>query len=169
MRVRILPLAVEISHRGRLVATHDRAHLRGAESLVLDHYLDVLRERPGAFPGSLPLHQAREQGEFPPSYDRLWSRLNERSGDKGGTRQMIEVLLLHRHHPREIVRRAVEHALAVGAIDPGAVALLARHLQNVPDEPPMQLALVEVGELSRYERPLPETVSYDALLAGAAR
>lgn len=169
VRVRIFPLAVEVFHRGRLVATHDRAHLRGAESLVLDHYLDVLWERPGAFPGSLPLHQAREQGAFPPSYDRLWSKLRERSGDKQGTRQMIEVLLLHRHHPKPIVRRAVEQALAVGAIDPGAIALLARHLGTVPDEPPVQLSLVELGELSRYERPVPETVSYDALLAGAGR
>jgi hypothetical protein len=141
----------------------------GAEHLVLDHYLDVLRERPSAFPGSLPLHQAREQGEFPPSYDRLWSKLRERSGDKQGTRQMIEVLLLHRHHPTQIVRRAVEQALAVGAIDPGAIALLARHLGTVPDEPPVQLSLVDVGELSRYERPVPETTSYDALLAGVGR
>ncbi len=169
VRVRIFPLKVEVFHRGRMVATHDRLHLRGAESLVLDHYLDVLRERPGAFPGSLPLHQAREQGEFPPSYDRLWSNLKERSGDKQGTRQMIEVLLLHRHHPTQIVRRAVEQALAVGAIDQGAIALLARHLQDVPDEPPVQLPLVDVGELSRYERPLPETTSYDALLAGVGR
>ncbi len=166
VRVRIFPLAVEVFHRGRLVDTHDRLHLRGAESLVLDHYLDVLLERPGAFPGSLPLHQAREQGAFPPSYDRLWSRLRERSGDKQGTRQMIEVLLLHRHHPTQIVRRAVEQALAVGAADPGAIALLARHLENAPDEPPVQLSLVELGELSRYERPVPETTSYDALLAG---
>jgi hypothetical protein len=82
---------------------------------------------------------------------------------------MIEVLLLHRQHPTPIVRQAVEQALAVGAVDPGAIALLARHLQNVPDEPPVQLSLADVGELSRFERPLPETVSYDALLAGAAR
>lgn len=68
VRVRIFPLSVEVTHRGRLVATHDRAHLRGAEHLILDHYLDVLLERPGAFPGSLPLHQARERGEFPSCY-----------------------------------------------------------------------------------------------------
>lgn len=82
---------------------------------------------------------------------------------------MIEVLLLHRHHPKQIVRRAVEQALAVGAADPGAIALLARHLQNAPEEPPVQLPLVGLGELSRYDRPLPETVSYDALLAGVGR
>jgi len=169
VRVRIFPLSVEVSHRGRRVATHDRAHLRGAESLVLEHYLDVLRERPGAFPGSLPLHQARERGEFPPAYDRLWSKLAERSGDKQGTRQLIEVLLLHRHHPKQIVRGAVEQALAVGAIDPGAIALLARHVENAPEEPPEQLSLVDLGALHSYDRPLPETETYDALLKAAVR
>ncbi len=169
VRVRILPLQVEVSHRGRLVATHDRLHLRGAESLVLDHYLDVLADKPGAFPGSLPLHQARERGDFPPSYDLLWRKLTGRSGDKQGTRQMIEVLLLHRHHPKGVVRQAVEQALSLGAIDPGAVALFARHLEDQVSERPVQLSLVDLGALSRYDRPLPETTSYDALLQAAGR
>jgi hypothetical protein len=142
-------------------------HPPGAQGEV--DFLDVLLERPGAFPGSLPLHQARARGDFPPSYDRLWDRLRERSGDKPGTRHMIEILLLHRTHSKEVVRRAVSEALAIGAVDPPAVALFARHLAAVPDEPPHQLSLLEVGELSRYDRPLPQTTGYDALLAGAAR
>lgn len=169
VRVRIFPLQVEVSHRGRVVATHDRLHLRGAESLVLDHYLDALWDKPGAFPGSLPLHQARERGEFPPSYDRLWRELKQRVGDKLGTRHMIEVLLLHRHHRKQVVRQAVEQALAVGAVDPGAVALFARHLEHQRAEAPVQLSLVDLGELHRYDRPLPETTSYDVLLQAVGR
>jgi hypothetical protein len=167
--VRIFPLQVEVSHRGRLVATHDRLHLRGAESLVLDHYLDVLWDKPGAFPGSLPLHQARERGEFPLSYDRLWQKLKERFGDKQGTRGMIEVLLLHRRHEKHVVRQAVEQALDTGAVDAGAVVMFARHLEDRTDEAPVQLSLVDLGELSRYDRPLPETASYDVLLEAAGR
>jgi hypothetical protein len=169
VRVRISPLSIEVTYRGRLVATHDRVHLRGGERLVLDHYLDVLRDRPGAFPGSLPLHQARERGEFPPSYDRLWQALTERLGERVGTRAMIEVLLLHRRHPKEVVRAAVEQALAVGAIDPGAVAIIARHLQELPEAEPVQLSLVELGELARYGRPAPEVAGYDVLLEAVAR
>lgn len=169
VRVRIFPLQVEVTHRGRLVAVHDRAHLRGAESLVLDHYLDVLRDRPGAFPGSLPLHQARERGEFPLSYDRLWSKLKQRSGDKAGTRGMIEVLLLHRRHAGDVVRAAVEQALSTGAIDPGAVAMFARHLEDLPEVAPVQLSLGELGALARYERPTSEVGGYDVLLQAATR
>ncbi len=168
VRVRIFPLSVEVTHRGRPVATHDRLHLRGAEHLVLDHYLDVLLERPGAFPGSVPLHQARERGDFPPCYDALWSKLKQRAGEKAGTRAMIEVLLLHRRHVATVVRHAVEQALSTGAIDPGAVAMFARHLEQSPAQAPMQLSLDELGELSRYERPVPEVVGYDVLLQAAA-
>ena len=164
VRVRIFPLSLEVTYRGRLVATHDRVHLRGGEQLVLDHYLDVLRDRPGAFPESLPLHQARERGEFPASYDRLWQALMQRAGDKAGTRAMIEVLLLHRRHPKQTVRAAVEQALSTGAVDPGAVAMFARHLEQMPEQAPVQLSLAELGELSRYERPAPEVAGYDVLL-----
>ena len=44
---------------GRVVARHERALHRGDESLVLDHYLEVLVHKPGALAGSVPLAQAR--------------------------------------------------------------------------------------------------------------
>jgi hypothetical protein len=34
--------------------------------VLLDHYLEVLRIKPGALPGSTALAQARESGEFTP-------------------------------------------------------------------------------------------------------
>ncbi|MGH2577801.1 MAG: IS21 family transposase, partial [Actinomycetota bacterium] len=60
-------------------------------------------------------------------------------------------------------------ALAVGAVDPGAVAVIARHLQDMPEQQPVQLSLVELGELARYERPAPETAGYDVLLQAVTR
>ena len=92
--VRLLPASVEASWEGKVVARHDRLHWKFAESLHLDHYLDVQVDKPGAFPGSLPLHQARQRGDFPASYDELWGKLKARLGDRPGTRAMIEVLLL---------------------------------------------------------------------------
>lgn len=162
--VRVGPMTVEISHEGRVVASHDRLHLRGAESLMLDHYLDVFLDKPGAFPGSLPLHQARSRGDFPASYDQLWTKLTARTGDKAGTRAMIEVLLLHRKHPPDVVRAAVGQALGLGSIEPSVIEMLARQrAQGELFEP----APAEVGELSRYDRPLPDTHCYDGLLQTA--
>ena len=58
---------VEMVHGGRLVAAHDRIFERFGIQVTLDHYLDLLRLKPGAFKGSLPLSQAKAAGTFPPS------------------------------------------------------------------------------------------------------
>src|ERR1700730_17643979 len=159
--VRILPGAVEASWKGHVVARHDRLHLKNAESLMLAHYLDVLFDTPGAFPGSLPLHQARSRGDFPAAYDEYWAKLKARLGERKGTRGMIEVLLLHRELPRDVVGAAVIKALDMGAINPASVELLAR---GAMDGEPVQANLIEVGDLARYARALPDLAGYDALL-----
>lgn len=160
--VRISPLTVAISHGGVVVATHPRLHLKYGEHLELDHYLELLEARPGAFGGSLPLHQERERGSFTAAYDELLARLCRRQGPSEGTRAMIEVLLLHRRHPRTVVQHAVEAALKLGACDPRAVALLCRHSsdQRAIPEP------IDVGSLARYDRAMPILADYDLLLEG---
>lgn len=144
-----------------MVARHDRLHLKNAESLVLDHYLDVLWDKPGAFPGSLPLHQARTHGDFPAAYDEYWAKLKTRLGERKGTRAMIEVLLLHRELPRHVVVAAVTKALDMGAVNPASIELLAR---RAIDGEPVQASLIEVGDLARYARALPDLGEYNALL-----
>lgn len=159
--VRTTPLEVEVSYQGRMVASHERMHLKNQERLVLDHYLELLVHRPGAFAGSLPLHQARERGEFTADYDELWARMRSRLGDKAGTRGLIEILLLHRSNPRELVDRAIDCALEIGTIDPATVELIAR---NLVAKPPREAAVLDIGGLDRYDRALPELTDYDALL-----
>lgn len=161
---RIGALTIEISHQGRVVATHERLHLKNAEHLVLDHYLELVHAKPGALPGSEPLHQARARGEFPASYDELWTHLRTHLGDKAGTRAMIEVLLLHRKHPAEVVHGAVACALEIGTIDPGTVAFIARSSIATP---PAERVVIDVGDLARYDRPLPDVSGYDSLLTGS--
>jgi transposase len=162
--VRLTPLMVEVSYGDRVVATHDRLHFQWSDSLKLDHYLDVFADKPGAFPGSLPLHQARATGEFSSSYEQLWRRFRQKAGEKQGTRLMIEVLLLHRIHGKEVVRKAIDQALEAGVTDPGAVGLFARHIKQGTS---FDVAPLAVGELSRYDRPLPDTASYNVLLQEA--
>jgi hypothetical protein len=74
---------------------------------------------------------------------------------------MIEVLLLHRELPREVVVAAVIKALDMGAINPASIELLARRAM---DGEPVQASLIEVGDLARYARALPDLAGYDALL-----
>jgi transposase len=151
---------VEIWHEGQCVARHERCYGRQQQILDLDHYLDVLEKKPGAFAGSKPLEQWRQAGRWPGSYDQLWSELMKRHGKRAGTRQMIEMLTLGKEHGYDRLREAVESALDSGAHDISAVGYLlkARH-------PSLDLPAVDIGLLDRYERPLPLLNEYDRLLS----
>ena len=87
-----MPTAVELWHGGKRVARHERCYSRQQKILDLEHYLDVLRKKPGALAGSTPLAQWRQAGRWPACFDQLWQALNLRHGRQEGTRQMIELL-----------------------------------------------------------------------------
>ena len=87
---------VEIWHQGECVARHERCFNRQQKVLNLEHYLEALTKKPGAFAGSTPLEQWRAQGRWPASFDRFWEALKQRRGKQPGTRAMIDVLLLGR-------------------------------------------------------------------------
>ena len=111
---------------------------------------------------SLPLRQAQESGRWPASYTELFLLLKQRLGETGAARQMVDVLLLHRRYPAEVVDQAVAGALAAGAIDGRAVAVLVRRAR----EGQRPLVALDVGGLDVYQRPQPQVDAYDQLLEG---
>jgi transposase len=159
-RVRLLPAYVEVWQERKCVARHERSYARYQQVLDLEHYLEVLGQKPGALAGSTPLKQWREQGRWPESYDRLWKQLEQRHGRSQGTREMIELLRLGSQQGWAQLRVAIETTLTMGSSDAAAVRHLLRSadLQHVPPEP------CEVGALLCYERPLPTMGQYDQLL-----
>lgn len=132
VRVRLSAAIVEVFDGTRLVATHPRLVTRGAEHLVLDHYLEILAGKPGALPGSTALAQARADGSFTATYKAFWAAARARHGDTAGTRALIEVLLLHRRLPRAQVLAGITAALAAGSVSPDVVAIEARKAATVP-------------------------------------
>lgn len=78
---------------------------------------------------------------------------------------MVDVLMLCREHPLDVVELAVRGALAAGAHDGRAVALLARR-QDRPEPERLQ----ELPErLVCHDRPPPGIADYDQLLGREAR
>jgi len=164
VEVRLHPSCVEIWNQGRCVARHERCYERHQQVLDLEHYLDVLERKPGALVGSKPLAVWRHRGLWPESYDRLLSELINRHGKQSGIRQMIRVLSLIKQHGHRRVRAAVEEALSLGCSDVAAI----RHLAEAADLVRARSAIVELGALSRYERPQPSLTGYDELLGQEA-
>ena len=165
VQARVHPSHVEVWHDGGRVARHERCHGRRQQVLDLEHHLDVLGRKPGALSGSRPLQQWRESGRWPACHDALWDRLRARHGRQDGTRAMVGVVALGREFGHDRLRAAVAQAVALGACDAAAVRYLLTEaaLRKARPEP------VDVGELARYDRPMPTVADYDALLcAGAA-
>src|SRR5271166_1758452 len=160
VEVRVHPLHVEIRHAGRLVARHERCHSRRQHVLDLEHYLDVLSHKPGAFAGSKPLAQWRAAGRWPACYDELWDRLRARHGKQNGTRAMVAVLALGREFGQDRLHTAVASAVSHGACDVAAVRYLLTEAALHKARP----VAVDVGALARYDRPLPNLADYDTLL-----
>lgn len=160
LEVRVGAETIEVLDGAVVVAHHPRA-LKGDEVLVLDHYLEVLAIKTGAFPGATALARARSCGAFGPAHERFWTEARRRVGDRDGTRALIEVLLLHRSIPADALVAGIERALAAGSVDPAVVAIEARRAVETPPG----AAVIPIGEgLSRFDRPIPTTAHYDALL-----
>ena len=148
-----------------MIARHERSARKGAELLVLDHYLEVLSRKPGALPGSSALAQARAGGGFTAAHERFWQRARRKLGDPDGTRALVEVLLLHRRLPFVAVHAALDTVLRMGAVDPALVAIEARRIAAGR----RPAGVVERPALRRFDRPAPSLAGYDALLAASAR
>ena len=158
--------SVTVIEGGRVVARHERSAHKGAELLALDHYLELLARKPGALPGSSALAQARAGGGFTAAHERYWTRARKRLGDGGGTRALIEVLLLQRTLPVVAVHAALDAIEHSGAVDPALVAIEAR---RIADRRTPAAAILERPALQRFDRPAPTLAGYDVLLAGGAR
>ena len=157
--VRLSATAVEVLDGHQVVARHERAAGKYGEILVLDHYLEVLRRKPGALPGATALAQARTAATFTAAHQQYWDAARRRHGDAAGTRALIEVLLAHRTLPAAALQAAMTRAVEAGVLDAQAVLIDARRQAGRQVAP-----VIPIGALARYDRPAPALDAYDQLL-----
>jgi hypothetical protein len=163
--VRIGAREIGLLHDGREVARHPRLDGRFGVSAQLDHYLELLRLKPGALARSLALRQERERGAWPACFDELWRAIERKLGPSEAARQLVDVLMLCRELGPARVELAVRGALAAGAHDGRAVAVLARRAERTE---PTALTDLE-PRLAATARPAPALTDYDQLLDEGGR
>ncbi|OKK12244.1 transposase [Streptomyces sp. CB00455] len=117
----------------RVVARHPRLTRRYTYHDFLDHYLEILLVKPGAFAGASALAQARAEGGFTKVHEAFWAAAKTKAGDREGTRMLIEVLLLHRQLPPEALVAAMETCLRIGSLSTDLVAIEARKAMEGTD------------------------------------
>jgi transposase len=156
--VRVGAEALDVLDGPKVIASHARAR-KSDEILVLDHYLEVLKLKPGAMPSATPLARARASGAFSDTHERFWTQARRKLGDRDGTKAMIEVLLGHRLLPADAVIAGMHAALALGVVDPAVVVIEARKRAQGSVAP-----VLPIGSLARFDRPPPTLTGYDDLL-----
>jgi transposase len=159
LSVRLSARTVEVFDGPKRVAVHERAFGRYVEVLLLDHYLEVLKTKPGGLPGATALVQAKASGAFTHTHQRYWDAVRRSHGDQAGTRALVEVLLAHRTMPTAVLVAAMDRAVNSGALDPQVVLIDARAGQVAHVAP-----LIPIAALTRYDRPTPSLADYDQLL-----
>lgn len=182
-RVRALLRASEvlIFDGRRLVARHERVAVRNGQAVLLDHYLEVLRIKPGALSGSTVLSHARTTGAFTAEHEAFWDASRRVNGDAAGTRELLDVLLLHRHLPASAVIAGIRAAMSVGSVLAEVVAVEARRAATTDPTVPAPSSVVTanvvsltqrrlmdplavIAGLPRDRRPTPSVAAYDELL-----
>jgi hypothetical protein len=126
---------------------------------------------------------------FTAEHDAFWSAARRAHGDGEGTRELVEVLLLHRRHTHAQVTAGITAALAAGAVRADVVAVEVRRIaqdrtithqtaHEAPTAPPaagtaqvVSLTQRRLGDpeatiatLPSDRRPLPTVSVYDELL-----
>jgi hypothetical protein len=104
---------VEVFYRSRKIASHQRLYNNNKWSLLPEHYLELIQQRPQAFESARPIRQWRNSWPF--CLERLLDRFCHKQGQTRGIKDFISVLMLYKDHDIGDIESAVETALTSNA------------------------------------------------------
>ncbi|EQD53389.1 transposase [mine drainage metagenome] len=102
---------------------------------MLDHYLETFGRKPGAFPRSVPLDQARKNGAFTQEHDAFFTQAVRLYGESRATSEIVAVLLLSRRLPTKAVVYGLSQALSMHTVKADFVEIKARSSLESSREP----------------------------------
>ena len=94
VRVAISALTITIYNKDELIYEHARMFTPGVDSLILDHYLDQLRKKPGALWDCKVTKGLLDDIAL----EAIWERLNTRNQIREARKNFIEILYLKKKY-----------------------------------------------------------------------
>jgi transposase len=104
---------VEIFYESKKIASHDRLYGNNKWSLLPEHYLELIAQRPQAFESARVIRQWRANWPF--CLERLLDKFCQKQGHTKGIKDFISILMLYKDHVAADIESAVETALSSGA------------------------------------------------------
>ena len=119
---------VEIFYGSKKIASHDRLYSNNKWSLLPEHYLELIQQRPQAFESARVIRQWRPSWPF--CLERLLDKFCQKQGHTKGIKDFISVLMIYKDHAAGDIESAVETALSSGASSSEAVKHILIHKEN---------------------------------------
>ena len=119
---------VEIFYGSKKIASHDRLYGNNKWSLLPEHYLELIAQRPQAFESARVIRQWRPS--WPLCLERLLDKFSQKQGHTKGIKDFISILMLYKDHAAGDIESAVETALSSGAGSSQAVKHILLHKRD---------------------------------------
>lgn len=155
VRIQAFVERIELLCEHQVVAVHPRSYRQGQFILAAEHYLNLLRTKPG----SLDNARAFKGQPWGEDFDLLRKELEYRY-EAEGTRKFIAVLLLFTQYPEADVKQAVSRCVRRRAFSDEAVAGV---LRNQPLAPTVRLDLAHRPDLALVGSGIRPVRLYDQL------
>jgi hypothetical protein len=123
---------VEVFYGNKKIATHDRLYGNNKWSLLPEHYLELIAQRPQAFESARVIRQWRPN--WPYCLERLLEKFCQKQGHTKGIKDFISVLMLYKDHAAGDIESAVETALSSGAGSSEAVEYILIHKESADEQ-----------------------------------
>jgi len=117
---------IEIVRGSETVATHPRSYWRNEQILDPLHYLVTLSRKPAL----LECSDVYRCWKLPAVFEQVRRILEEREGQRAGSRHYIRVLQLLGEHPVERIAQAIHRCQARRMLDATALAVEAQRLRD---------------------------------------
>jgi len=119
---------VEIFYGSKKIASHDRLYGNNKWSLLPEHYLELIQQRPQAFESARVIRQWR--ANWPVCLERLLDKVCQKQGHTKGIKDFVSVLMFYKDHAAADIESAVGTALSSGASSSQAVKYILIHKED---------------------------------------